>query len=54
LEKLLTYVGDKTTVTVADVDEIFLDQAGAWVFDLTAALAQRNTVVALIQLRRLL
>ena len=54
MEKLLIYVGDRPTITAQDVDEIFLDQAGAWVFDLTAAIGQRNTLGALAYLRRLL
>ncbi len=54
MEKLLIYVGDRLTVTARDVDEIFLDQAGAWIFDLTAAIAQRNSLGALTHLRRLL
>ena len=54
MEKLLIYVGDRPTLTAGDVDEIFLDEAGAWIFDLTAAIAQRNSLVALTHLRRLL
>ncbi len=54
MEKLLIYVGDRPTLTARDVDEVFLDQAGSWVFDLTAAIAQRNGLEALAHLRRLL
>ena len=54
MEKLLIYVGEKPSIAAQDVEEIFLDQAGAWVFDLTASIAQRDTLQALAYLKRLL
>ena len=54
LEKLFLYVGDGPLIRAKDVDEILLDQGEGWVFDLTKALAARDTLGALGQLARLL
>ena len=54
LEKLLLYVGKEASIRAKDVEEIFLDQGEGWVFDLTKALAARDSVGALSHLARLL
>ncbi len=54
VEKLLLYVGDKPSIKAQDVEEVFSDQAEAWVFDLTASIAKRDTLEALGYLTRLL
>lgn len=54
LEKLFLYVGEESWIRVKDVEEVFLDQGGGWVFDLTKALAARDSVGALTHLGRLL
>ena len=54
LEKLLLYVGDEASIRAKDVEEILLDQGEGWVFDLTKALAARDSLAALGQLARLL
>jgi len=54
LEKLLIFVGEEPWIKSEAVEEIFLDQAGAWIFDLTAAISERDPVRALGQLARLL
>jgi DNA polymerase-3 subunit delta len=54
LEKLFLYVGDLPLIRAKDVEEILLDQGEGWVFDLTKALAARDTLGALGQLARLL
>ena len=54
IDKLLLYVGDQPWIRAADVEEVFADQAEAWVFDLTAAISQRNTLKAMGTLARLL
>lgn len=54
LEKLLLYVGAEPTIRAKDVEEILLDQGEGWVFDLTKALAARDSLAALGQLARLL
>ncbi|MEK6614396.1 MAG: DNA polymerase III subunit delta, partial [Candidatus Binatota bacterium] len=54
LEKLLLYVGEEPWIKVKDVEEVFLDQGEGWVFDLTKALAARDSVAALSHLLRLL
>ena len=52
--KLLLYVGQEPGITAKDVDAIFLDQGEGWIFDLTNALAARDSVAALNQLSRLM
>jgi DNA polymerase III subunit delta len=54
LEKLLLYVGAEPSIRAKDVEEILLDQGEGWVFDLTKALAARDSLAALGQLARLL
>jgi DNA polymerase-3 subunit delta len=54
LEKLFLYVGDAPLLRAKDVEAILLDQGEGWVFDLTRALAGRDTLGALGQLARLL
>jgi len=54
LEKLLFYVGEDPRIRVKDVEEAFLDQGEAWVFDLTQAIARRDSVAALEHLARLM
>ena len=54
LEKLFLYVGENPSIRAQDVNEAFLDQAEAWVFDLTNSIAERDTIRALGHLRRLL
>lgn len=54
MEKLLLYVGDQPMIKANDVEEIFSDQAEAWVFDLTASISRRDTLQALGYLLRLL
>jgi DNA polymerase-3 subunit delta len=54
LEKLFLYAGEEPWIRVKDVEEVFLDQGEGWVFDLTKALAARDSVGALRHLARLL
>ena len=54
LEKLFLYVGEDPWIRVKDVEEVFLDQGEAWVFDLTQAIAERDSIRALAHLARLL
>ncbi|MBI3058228.1 MAG: hypothetical protein HYY81_02795, partial [Deltaproteobacteria bacterium] len=54
LEKLLLYVGEEPWIKVKDVEEVFLDQGEAWVFDLTKAIAERDSIGALGRLVRLM
>src|SRR3989304_5063067 len=54
LEKLFLYVGEEPWIKVKDVEEVFSDQGEGWVFDLTKALAARDSVAALSHLLRLL
>ena len=54
LAKLLLYVGDGPGIAAQDVEAIFLDQGEGWIFDLTDALAARDSVAALNQLSRLM
>ena len=54
LEKLFLYVGEEPWIRTMDVEEAFLDQGEGWVFDLTRALAVRDSVGALSHLARLL
>jgi DNA polymerase-3 subunit delta len=54
LEKLLLYVGQEPWIRTKDVEESFLDHGEGWVFDLTAAIAERDAARALSHLERLL
>ena len=54
LEKLFLYVGEEPWIKVKDVEEVFLDQGEAWVFDLTKAIVERDSIEALGRLVRLM
>jgi DNA polymerase-3 subunit delta len=54
LEKLLLYVGEDPWIKSKDVEEAFLDHGEGWIFDLTGAIAERDSVRALGYLERLL
>ena len=54
LEKLLLYIGDQPSVRSEDVAAIFTDHAAAWIFDLTRSIADRDAVVAIAHLGRLI
>ena len=53
LEKLILYIQNER-IPLKDVEEVFLDRGEAWVFDLTATIAQRDPLESLLLLRRLL
>jgi DNA polymerase III subunit delta len=54
LEKLVLYVGERSTIGTQDVDLIFADRGEGWVFDLTRSIGERNALAALAHLARLL
>ena len=54
IDKLLLFVGEEKTIRVADVDAVMTDHGEGWVFDLTRALGERNTALALAELGRLM
>lgn len=54
IEKLVLYAGDAQAIRAEDVEDVFIDQAEGWVFDLTDALGRRDVLQALSDLRRLL
>ncbi|MDA8124163.1 MAG: DNA polymerase III subunit delta [Deltaproteobacteria bacterium] len=54
IEKLITYVGDKTQIEPADVEAVIGRTKEDTVFELTGALSARNLVAALATLRELL
>lgn len=54
LEKLILFVGDRTTIRAEDVDWIVADQGEGWIFDLIRALGERDAAAALTQLARLM
>lgn len=54
LEKLFLFVGDRSTISVQDVENVIIDQGEAWIFDLTHALGDRDATAALAHLARLL
>lgn len=53
LEKLLLFVGERSTIGAGDVELLFVDRAEGWIFDLTRALGDRDAPAALAQLARL-
>ncbi|OPY07786.1 MAG: DNA polymerase III subunit delta [Syntrophaceae bacterium PtaB.Bin095] len=53
LEKLITYTGERKTIEVSDVEEVISRTREDKVFDLTAALAEKNLKGALSVLRSL-
>lgn len=54
VEKLLLYVGDRASVGVEDAAEVVLDLSEGWIFDLTRAIGERDSLAALGHLERLL
>ena len=54
LEKLVLFVGERSTIRTQDVDLIFADRGEGWVFDLTRSIGERNALAALAHLARLL
>jgi DNA polymerase III delta subunit len=54
LAKLCLYVGDRAVIRAQDVEAIFMDDAEAWVFDLTRAMGEADPAAALAQLARLI
>jgi len=53
LEKLITYTGERKTIEVSDVEEVISRTREDKLFDLTAALAEKNLEGALATLRSL-
>lgn len=53
LQKLVLYVGERTSIRAEDVTAIFTDEGASWIFDLTRAIGDREAVSALAQLTRL-
>lgn len=54
IEKLLLYVGEREVVTAEDVQIVFNDLAGAWIFELTQQIGNRAPAGSLRILRDLL
>jgi DNA polymerase III subunit delta len=54
LEKLVLYVGDRSSIRAQDVEMIFVDRGEGWIFDLTRSIAERDAVAALAHLNRLM
>jgi DNA polymerase III subunit delta len=54
LEKLMLFVGDRSTIRVEDVNLMVADRGEGWIFDLTRALGERDAPAALGQLARLI
>jgi len=54
LEKLLLFVGDRSTIRAEDVELVVADRGEGWIFDLTRALGDRDAAAALAQLARLI
>ena len=54
LEKLLLFVGDRSTIRAEDVEPLVTDRGEGWIFDLTRALGDRDALAALAQLARLI
>ncbi len=54
LEKLFLYAGEEPWIRARDVEQVFVDQGEAWIFDLTRAIAERDSLRALGLLARLL
>ncbi len=54
LEKLIAYVGDRKTIDINDIDAVVEKTAEDSIFDLTAAIVEKNTSLALRTLYRLL
>jgi DNA polymerase-3 subunit delta len=54
LEKLVLYVGARSSIRAQDVDAILADRGEGWIFDLTRSIAERDAVAALAHLSRLM
>lgn len=54
LQKLVLYVGDRTSIRVEDVAAIFTDDGAEWIFDLTKAISDRAALTALAHVGRLI
>ncbi|MGH7855003.1 MAG: DNA polymerase III subunit delta, partial [Candidatus Binatia bacterium] len=54
LEKLILFLGDRTTIRAEDVELMLADRGEGWIFDLTRALGERDAAAALSQLARLI
>jgi DNA polymerase III subunit delta len=54
LQKLVLYVGERTSIRSEDVTAIFTDEGANWIFDLTRAIGDREAVTALAHLARLI
>jgi DNA polymerase III subunit delta len=54
LQKLVLYVGDRTSIRADDVAAIFTDDGTEWIFDLTKAISDREALAALAHLGRLI
>ncbi len=54
LQKLILYVGERTSIRGEDVTAIFTDESANWIFDLTRAIGDREAVTALAHLGRLI
>lgn len=54
LEKLLLYVGDRSSIGFHDVEMIMADRGEGWVLDLTRSVAGRDAAASLQELSRLL
>jgi DNA polymerase III subunit delta len=54
LEKLLLYVGARSSIRAQDVEAILADRGEGWIFDLTRSIAERDAVPALAHLNRLM
>ena len=54
LEKLVLYVGARSSIRAQDVEAILADRGEGWIFDLTRSIAERDAVPALAHLSRLI
>lgn len=54
LEKLLLFIGERSTIRAEDVELVFGDRGEGWIFDLTRALGDRDAAAALAHLARLI
>lgn len=54
LEKLVLYVGARSSIRRQDVEAILADHGEGWIFDLTRSIAERDAVAALAHLSRLM
>jgi DNA polymerase-3 subunit delta len=54
LDKLILYAGDRSAVRPQDVEAVVTDRGEGWIFDLTRSIAERDPLVALRHLARLM